>query len=182
MSARAPLSSTNRPHAGAVVTISSSRQVIGLVGWLVLTFIAAAIGAIASADASTFYSQLTRPPWAPPAWLFGPVWSVLYALMAVSAWWVWRARGFAANRGALVLFVAQLAGNALWSWLFFGWHRGALAFAEVLLLWCLIAATLGAFWRISGLAAALLVPYLAWVTFAAALTFAVWRLNPGLLS
>jgi tryptophan-rich sensory protein len=82
---------------------------------------------------------------------------------------------------ALVLFMAQLAANALWSWLFFGWHQGGLAFAEVLLLWGMIIATVVAFWRVSRLAAALLIPYLAWVTFAAALNFTVWKLNPGLL-
>jgi tryptophan-rich sensory protein len=102
--------------------------------------------------------------------------------MGVSAFLVWRARGFAGARSALALFIAQLAVNALWSWLFFVWHQGGLAFAEVLLLWCLIVATVVSFWRISLLAAALLIPYFAWVTFASALTFTVWRLNPGLLS
>ena len=119
--------------------------------------------------------------WAPPGWLFGPVWSALYALMALSAWLVWRDRGFAGARMALALFIAQLAANALWSWLFFAWRQGGLALADVVLLWCLIAATIAAFQRISTLAAVLLYPYLAWVTFAAALTFTVWRLNPGLL-
>jgi len=162
--------------------ISVSRQAIGLVGWLLMTFAAAAIGAVASVDAGAFYGQLARPSWAPPGWLFGPVWSVLYALMAVSAWWVWRARGFTGARSALVLFIVQLAANALWSWLFFAWHQGGLAFAEVLLLWCLVTATVISFRRVSSIAAALLIPYLAWVTFASALTFSVWRLNPGLLS
>ena len=162
--------------------VSVSRQATGLVAWLLLTFATAAIGAFASADAGAFYGQLTRPSWAPPGLLFGPVWSALYALMAFSAWWVWRARGFTGARSALVLFVAQLAANALWSWLFFVWHQGGLAFAEVLLLWGMVAATVISFWRISSLAAALLMPYLAWVTFASALTFSVWKLNPGLLS
>lgn len=162
--------------------LSVSRQAVGLLGWLALTFAAAAIGAIASANASAFYAELARPSWAPPGWLFGPVWSTLYALMGVSAWLVWRAHGLARVRSALALFIAQLAANALWSWLFFAWRQGGLAFAEVLLLWCLIVATVISFWRISALAAALLLPYLAWVTFASALTFTVWRLNPGLLS
>jgi tryptophan-rich sensory protein len=162
--------------------VSVSRQAIGLVVWLLLTFATAAIGAVASANAGAFYAQLTRPSWAPPGWLFGPVWSALYALMGVSAWLVWRARGFIGARIALILFITQLAANALWSWLFFVWHQGGLAFAEVLILWCLIVATVVSFWRISALATALLMPYLAWVTFASALTFAVWRLNPGLLS
>jgi len=161
--------------------ISVSRQVIGLVGWLLLTFATAAIGAFASVNAGTFYRELVRPSWAPPAWLFGPVWSILYALMGIAAWWVWRARGFSGARDALVLFIIQLVANALWSWLFFAWRQGAGAFAEVLLLWCMIAGTVFLFWRISKFAAALLIPYLAWVTFASALTFAIWRLNPGLL-
>ena len=162
-------------------TFSKSRQALGLVGWVAITFAAAAIGAWGSADSSSFYAELARPSWAPPAWLFGPVWTTLYALMAVSAWLVWRVRGFAGARSALLLFIVQLAANALWSWLFFAWHRGGLAFVEVLVLWGLIVATVVAFQRVSRLASILLYPYLAWVTFASALTFAVWRLNPGLL-
>ena len=156
-------------------------QAAGLVGWLILTFAAAAIGAAASSEAGEFYQQLTRPGWAPPAWLFGPVWGILYALMAIAAWLVWRIHGFKAGKGPLVLFIIQLGANALWSWLFFVWHQGALAFAEVILLWCLIAVTAGAFRRLNAVAAALLLPYLAWVAFASALTFAVWRSNPNLL-
>lgn len=159
----------------------TSQQAMGLVGWVLLTFAAAALGAWGSADSSAFYAELTRPSWAPPAQIFGPVWTMLYALMAVSAWLVWRTRGFAGARTALVLFIVQLAANALWSWLFFAWHRGSLAFVEVLVLWGLIVATVAAFHRVSRLAAILLYPYLAWVTFASALTFAVWRLNPGML-
>lgn len=157
------------------------KQVIGLVAWLAASFIAAAIGAAASVQAGAFYAQLVRPEWAPPSSIFGPVWTALYALMGVAAWLVWRIGGFRAARTALVLFLAQLAVNALWSWLFFGWHLGALAFADVLLLWVLIAATLAGFWRLRPLAGALLVPYLLWVSFAAALNYSVWQLNPQLL-
>jgi tryptophan-rich sensory protein len=164
------------PPAGPV-----SRQAAGLAISLLLTFAAAAVGAVASAEAPAFYAQLVLPAWAPPASVFGPVWSVLYALMAVAAWLVWRAHGVAGARPALTVFLAQLAANALWSWLFFGWHRGALAFAEVLLLWGLIAANVVAFWRLSRVAAVLLLPYWLWVTFASALTFAVWQRNPDLL-
>lgn len=162
-------------------TFSKSHQALGLVGWVAITFAAAAIGAWGSADSSSFYAELARPAWAPPAALFGPVWTTLYALMAVSAWLVWRSRGLGGARTALLLFVVQLAANALWSWLFFAWHRGALAFVEVLVLWGLIVATVVAFHRHSRLAAVMLYPYLAWVTFASALTFAVWRLNPDVL-
>jgi translocator protein len=156
-------------------------QWLGLAGWLVLTFGCAAIGAAASSQAGSFYLQLQRPAWAPPAWVFAPVWSALYLLMAIAAWLVWRAHGLRRARVALGLFVLQLAANALWTWLFFAWKQGALAFAEILLLWSLIAGTLAAFWRLQRPAGVLLLPYLAWVTFACALTFATWKLNPGVL-
>jgi translocator protein len=154
---------------------------LGLAGWLAVSFAAAAVGAVASLDAPSFYAALDRPPWAPPAGVFGPVWTALYTLMAIAAWLVWRERGLSGAPNALRLFVVQLAVNALWSWLFFAWQQGALAFVEVVLLWCLVAATAVSFWRVRKLAGVLLVPYLAWVTFAAALTFATWRLNPSVL-
>jgi tryptophan-rich sensory protein len=160
---------------------SARRQGIGLAGWLLVSFAAAAVGGVASANAADFYQQLVRPGWAPPPWLFGPVWSVLYLMMGIAAFLVWRERGFRGARAALTLFIVQLAVNGLWSWLFFAWRRGALAFGEILLLWVLIAATIVAFWRVKPLAGALLIPYLLWVSFATALTWAVWRLNPGLL-
>jgi tryptophan-rich sensory protein len=161
--------------------LSTSKQLLGLVAWLAVSFAAAAIGAAASADAAPFYANLARPAWAPPSSLFGPVWTALYALMGVAAWLVWRVGGFSAARAALLLFLAQLAINALWSWLFFGWQLGALALADVLLLWTLIAITLVAFWRVRASAGLLLAPYLFWVTFAAVLNFAILRLNPGAL-
>lgn len=159
----------------------SRKQLIGLAAWLAASFAAAAIGAAASVQAGTFYAQLARPEWAPPGPVFGPVWTVLYALMGIAAWLVWRVGGFRAARAALALFLAQLAVNALWSWLFFGWRLGALAFADILLLWALVAATLAGFWRIRRLAGALLIPYLLWISFAAALNYSVWQLNPQLL-
>lgn len=157
-------------------------QVLGLVAWLLATAAAAALGAIASADAADFYRQLLRPDWAPPARLFGPVWSLLYLLMAVAAWLVWRAQGFRGAGPTLILYVVQLAVNALWTWLFFVWRLGGAALIEILLLWVLIVATIVAFWRFQRLAAVLLVPYLAWVSLACALTFTTWQLNPSLLS
>jgi tryptophan-rich sensory protein len=144
-------------------------------------FAASAAGAIASIDARSFYSQLTQPAWAPPPWLFGPVWTVLYALMAIAAWLVWRSGGFRSNRLALALFLIQLALNGLWSWLFFAWQLGALAFTEVIVLWLFIAASLQSFWRVRPLAGALLAPYLLWVSFASVLNYALWQLNPGVL-
>jgi translocator protein len=157
------------------------RQALALLGWLLLCFAAAGVGGVASVQAGSFYTSLERPPWAPPPWLFGPVWTVLYTLMAVAAWTVWRRRAGAAGRRALVLFGVQLAANALWTWLFFAWRLGAWAFAEVLLLAALVALTIAAFAPVSRLAAALLLPYVAWVGFASALTFSLWRRNPGVL-
>ena len=163
------------------VPISRSRDVLGLFAWLLVAFAAAAVGGFASASAAEFYRELIRPSWSPPGWLFGPVWSVLYALMGIAAWLVWRAHGFAGAAVGLRLFIVQLAFNGLWTWLFFVWHQGGLAFAEILLLWVLIAANIVFFWRVNKLAGILLMPYLAWVSFASALTLTTWRLNPGVL-
>ncbi|MGD9356188.1 MAG: tryptophan-rich sensory protein [Chromatiales bacterium] len=154
------------------------QQFTGLIGWFIVSF---AVGAIASIEARSFYAGLEQPDWAPPGWLFGPVWTLLFALMAIAAWLVWRNGGFRTNRIALSLFLTQLAFNALWSWLFFAWRLGGPAFADILLLWVLILATLVAFWRAERLAGILLLPYLLWVSFAAFLNYAVWQLNPALL-
>lgn len=160
---------------------SITSQTLGFAGWLLGTSVAGALGALASIQAQTFYTALTRPGWAPPPWLFGPVWSVLYLLMATAAWLVWRRDGFERARGALTLFIVQLAANALWTWLFFAWRQGGLALAELVVLWVLIALTIAAFARHQKLAAALMIPYILWVTFAGALNFALWRLNPAIL-
>ena len=163
------------------MTLPKNKQIIGFIAWLALSFVTAAIGAVASIQASSFYLQLARPEWAPPANVFGPVWTALYVLMAIAAWLAWRVGGFRFARIALTLFLVQLAVNALWSWLFFGWHWGGLAFVDIGLLWLLIVATLIAFWRIRPLAGALLIPYLLWVSFALALNYSVWQLNPQVL-
>jgi len=157
-------------------------QLPALLGWLLVSLAAGAVGAIASADAGSFYQQLARPAWAPPPWIFAPVWSVLYVLMGIAAWLVWRERMVRTTRAALVVFVAQLLANALWTWLFFAWRQGALAFAEIVILGLLVLATVALFWRARPLAGALLLPYLAWVGFATALTWAMWRRNPALLA
>jgi len=161
--------------------MTRKKQALGFGLWLLVTFFASAIGGLGSVQAPTFYGALTQPAWAPPAWLFGPVWTVLYLAIAVAAWLVWRQQDFRARGLALGLFLAQLALNALWTWLFFAWQLGALAFAEIILLWLTIAVVLVLFWRARPLAGWLLVPYLAWVSFAAALNFALWQLNPQVL-
>ncbi len=158
------------------------KQVLGLLGWLAISFAGAAVGGFASADAGAFYRELIRPGWAPPSWLFAPAWTLLYVLMGIAAWLVWREYGFRRAYAALSLFLIQLAANALWTWLFFVWHLGAFAFAEILILWALILCTVVAFWRARPIAGALLLPYLVWVTFASALTYSVWKRNPGLLA
>lgn len=158
------------------------KQLIGLVVWLVLTFAASSIGAIASIQAKSFYSKLLQPSWAPPGWVFGPVWSILYTMMGIAAWLVWRSGGIKKNQTALGLFIVQLTFNALWSWLFFAWSLGGIAFGEIIMLWALILATLISFWKKSILAGALLVPYLLWVSFATALNYSLWQLNPELLN
>jgi benzodiazapine receptor len=145
------------------------------------TGVAALIAAIASVRAGDFYQLLLKPTWAPPAQVFGPVWSVLYVIMAVAAWLVIRARGRARARPAIVLYALQLVLNALWTWLFFRWRVGWVAFVEILALWALLLFTTLEFWRARRLAGGLLLPYLAWVTFAASLTYAIWRRNPGVL-
>lgn len=172
MTGTSPLSptATHRPPTRA-------RQIAGLLGWLALAFAASAIGAVASIRAAAFYQELTRPAWAPPGRVFGPVWSVLYLMMGVASWLVWRERA-AHSRSALLLYGVQLAVNALWSWLFFAWHQGLWAFVDIVVLWLLIVATVVAFWRVRPLTGALLLPYLLWVTFASFLAFHVWQLNP----
>lgn len=166
---------------------SPTRSLGQMVLWFGLSFATAAVGAIASVEAKSFYSRLIQPDWAPPAGAFGPVWTTLFVMMAIAAWRV--ARGgdracdgkHAQRRLALSVFIVQLVVNALWSWLFFAWHLGAAAFVDVLVLWSLIAITLVAFWRIDRLAGWLMLPYLLWVTLASALTWSVWQANPGLL-
>jgi tryptophan-rich sensory protein len=152
-----------------------NNQWLMLAFFLVVTFVAAAIGGLAaSGSVRSWYPALVKPAWSPPSWVFGPVWTVLYAMMAVAAWLVWRQAGWG---GALALFGVQLALNAAWSPLFFGLHRIDLALADIVLLWAAIVATTVAFWKVTPVAGWLLVPYLLWVTFAMALNFALWRLN-----
>jgi tryptophan-rich sensory protein len=154
----------------------------GLILWLLVSLAAGGAGALATRQAREFYGALVKPSWAPPGWLFGPVWTVLYVLMGVAAWLVWRRAGWSGARGALTLFVVQLVVNAAWSWIFFAWRHGALALADIVVLVALIVATMIAFARVNGLAAALLLPYLGWVMFATALTYSIWRANPDQLS
>jgi len=157
--------------------MSRGKSLLGLFGWLVVCFSAAAVGSrFLPGD---WYATLAKPPWNPPSAVFAPVWTVLYATMAVAAWLVWRRAGFAGAGVALAAFGAQLALNALWSYLFFGLHRPGVAFADIVALWFAILAVVLLFRRHDGWAGVLMVPYLMWVGFAACLNFALWRLNAG---
>lgn len=164
-----------------ISTLKKQTQLVGLLAWLTVTFIAGGIGSIPSIRAENFYQQLETPGWFPSSEIFSPVWIVLYVLMAIAAWQVWRIRGFDAARKALNLFLVQLVFNALWSWFFFAWQMGALALAEIMVLWALILATMIAFWHVRPLAGLLMLPYLLWVSFAVLLNYYAWQLNPLLL-
>ncbi|CAN5718567.1 tryptophan-rich sensory protein [soil metagenome] len=149
---------------------------VGLLGWVAISFVPAWIGQ--QATSPDWYQQLDQPAWAPPTFLFGPVWTLLYALMGFAAWLVWLEGGFARAIVPLGIFLVQLVPNAAWSILFFGMRRMDLALLDIVLLWLLIVATILTFFRIRRLAGLLLLPYLAWVTFATALNFALWQMNP----
>jgi len=153
-------------------------QVIWLLVFLGICFGAAALGGLfTSAGLDTWYDQLKLPSFSPPDWLFGPVWTALYAMMAVAAWLVWREAGWRGGRGPLTLFFAQLTLNVAWSAIFFGLQRPGWATIELALLWLAILATTVAFHRFSRWAAGLMLPYLAWVGFAGVLNVSIWWLN-----
>ena len=154
-----------------------TKSILGLLGWLGVTFAAAWAGSRFMPGA--WYAALAKPSWNPPNAIFAPVWSVLYGLMAVAAWLVWRRAGFSGAGAALGLFAVQLILNALWSYLFFGRHQPGLAFGDIVVLWVAILSVVLLFWRVDRVAGALLLPYLAWVGFAAYLNFTLWRLNAG---
>ena len=148
-----------------------------LAGFVLLCFAVAGMGsALTNLSVKTWYPTLRKPSFNPPDWLFGPVWTALYLMMAVAAWLVWTRTGW---HPALTLFFAQLALNVVWSGLFFGMRSPGAALAEIVLLWFAILLTTIGFAAVSSAAAALMLPYLAWVAFAAVLNFSIWRLNAG---
>lgn len=146
-----------------------------------LTAIAAAAGAVASSGAQGFYLDLDRPGWAPPPEVFGPVWTILYAMMSVAVWLVVRKQSWHDASPIVALYACHLVINALWTWCFFVWQSGAAAVADIAVLWVLVAFMVVAFARVQRVAGMLLLPYLAWVTYASALTLSIWRLNPEML-
>lgn len=149
---------------------------LGLIFSLVL--VAAIAGFGGRYTPGPWYADLAKPPWTPPNWLFGPVWAILYILMAVAAWLVWQQRGRPGARSALISYVGQLILNGLWSWIFFGEQRIGLALLDLLFLWIAVLATLMLFWQVRRSCGLLLLPYLVWITLAGALNLAIWHLNP----
>ena len=147
---------------------------IGLAVFGAAVAAAALIGGLGVAGTSAEYQTLEQPSWAPPSWLFGPVWAVLDALRAVAGWLVWRRTGWST---ALTVYAVQLVLNALWTPIFFGAGEYGLALVDIVVLWFAVGATIALFWRVSRVAAALLLPYWAWVTFATALNAAIWSAN-----
>jgi tryptophan-rich sensory protein len=149
------------------------------VGFIVLIELIGNIGSIATFSQITgWYAALTKPSFNPPSWIFGPVWTILFALMGIALYLVWlNGVKKAATRTAIIAFSFQLILNVLWSFIFFGWHQPGFALIEIFLLWLAIVVTIRVFHNVSRLAAWLMVPYLAWVTFATLLNFSIWRLN-----
>lgn len=155
--------------------LSTLASTVGLVGFVLLVVAVASTGAMFKPG--DWYQSLVKPTWTPPNAWFPIAWTVLYLMIAVSGWWVWRTTGFAASVTAFSIFALQLVLNASWSWLFFGLHRMDLALLDICLLWAAILLNIIAFYLIQPGAAYLLIPYLLWVTYAAALNLTLWRMN-----
>ena len=149
-----------------IISIAVS-QIVGIVS-----------GLVTMQGIREWYPTLVKPPFTPPSWVFGPVWTLLYIMMGVAAFLVWR-KGLHVSgvKTALYLFLIQLVLNGVWSLLFFGLRAPGIAFAEIIVLWCAIAATMVAFFEQSKWAGGLLIPYWLWVSFASVLNFWLWRLN-----
>lgn len=147
---------------------------LGLAGFLAAVTAAALLGVLGVTGTTDEYRNLNQPSWAPPSWLFGPVWTTLYAMIAVAGWLVWRRTGWTR---ALTVYAVQLTLNAIWTPIFFGAGQYGLAFIDIVVLWVLIGTTIWLFRPVSRPAAALLLPYWAWVTFATALNASIWHAN-----
>ena len=157
--------------------MKSSQQIWGLVIFVVLCLATGFIGSLATTpNIEGWYDLIEKPDWTPPSSVFGPVWTALYLMMALAAWFVWR-KPDAKRTIPLILFFFQLFLNALWSWIFFGAHNPGAAVVEIFLLWVVILLTIIAFWKMTPVAGILMVPYILWVSYASALNFAIWRLG-----
>jgi benzodiazapine receptor len=165
-----------------MTTLSSrGKSLLAFVFFFAVTWLAAVIGILSSQNAPIIYSKIVQPSWAPPAYLFGPVWTTLYCLMAIAAWLVWRQRDRLRVNVCLGVYFVHLIFQAAWSGLFFGLGRADAAMLDIMLLWMLIVWLMLAFWRVDRLAGILMLPYLLWVSFASVLNGALWMLNGGAL-
>ena len=144
--------------------------------FLLLVVIAASIGS--SFEAGEWYFAMNKPDWTPPAWVFAPIWSVLYVLMALAIWTVWMS-GHKSRAGSLTWWLLQLGLNVAWSWLFFGLHRTGWSLLDLTLLLGVVSLCVRAFWASSRVAAMLMLPYLLWLVFAWSLNFGIWMMNGG---
>jgi len=175
-----PSAAERSRYRGRMVDVANrggARNVVALGLSLLVVALTSAVGGLTAANSAEQYGRLKQPSWAPPSWLFGPVWTTLYVLMAVAAWLVWRSGPLSATRRALGAYCAQLALNAAWTPLFFGLGWRGVALIDITILWVLLVTTVVLFFRRSAVAGWLLVPYLLWTTFALCLNFAVWQLN-----
>ncbi|MCC6914044.1 MAG: tryptophan-rich sensory protein [Rhodospirillaceae bacterium] len=153
------------------------RDILALIGFLAACFAVSGLGAFATAGSvGAWYQTLAKPSFNPPDWVFGPVWTALYILIAVAGWRVWRKMGFSDHK-AFAAYGGQLALNLLWSVLFFGIQQPAVAMIDLIVLWIAIAANMILFARHDRTAALLLAPYILWVGFAGVLNAAIVVLN-----
>lgn len=158
--------------------LTGRQDIFALVSFVLGCLVVSGLGGLATAaGVDGWYRTLVKPGFNPPDWVFAPVWTVLYLMMAVAAWRVWRTAATVDRRRALAAFGVQLGLNLLWSILFFGLQQIGLALFEILLLLSAIAVCVVLFWRVERLAGWLLVPYLLWVAFAATLNLSLWLLN-----
>jgi tryptophan-rich sensory protein len=155
----------------------NSKDIVKLLVSLALSFVAAIVGALAVTPNIAWQDTLNKPFFAPPNWLFGPAWTILFFLMAIAFYLVWQKWPAKEAKWAMALYLAQLALNILWNYLFFGLHRIDLGLVEIVVLLAMIALTVNAFYRVDKRAAYLMVPYLLWVTFATCLNAALWLMN-----
>jgi len=154
------------------------KSILPLLISILIVFSFGFIGSLFTTSSITnWYAFINKPLFSPPNWIFGPVWTLLYILMGVSAFLIWQKRDNLKTKPALIFYGIQLILNALWSIIFFGMHNPGLALLEIVILWLFILITLIKFYKINKTAGLLFIPYLAWVSFASILNYAIWMLN-----
>ena len=171
----------NLYHSNMSTPPPRSTSLLAFLLFFAVTWLAAVIGILCSQNAPIMYGKIVQPSWAPPAFLFGPVWTTLYCFMAIAAWLVWRQQDRLRVNVCLGVYFVHLIFQAAWSGLFFGLGRADAAMLDILLLWLMIVWLMLAFWRVDRLAGLLMLPYLLWVSFATVLNGALWMLNGSVL-